>query len=369
MRRAEASGSSGSTISCPGAEALEASTPALAHTKPWRVRQTSTPRSARSTSADWSSTTCTCARIARRWPRRFGRQLARALAGAAPRPATTVAPSALETAVCAIATSCPSCSCSRPASAPAISAARSSPARTSGMPPRARAPMRATSRAAQAGVPRERGSPRSRWPSTARVRARPRAVAREALAQDRQVRARVDVEQQRGHLLHAARGAGSARERAVACAAVGPEARRDRVGRARAAGRWCRVPWRSGTITTSPRALRTGRGDAEQRLQLVRVQRGAVAGDAQHALDARRQRVPHADRRRRRLAALGRVAEHHRPELACAARATARSRVTTIVSSIAAVRASALQHVGRPSRAPAARRSESATLAPSRCLA
>ena len=42
--RAEPSGSTGSRTSSPSSGALEASTPALAHTKPWWVRQISTPR-------------------------------------------------------------------------------------------------------------------------------------------------------------------------------------------------------------------------------------------------------------------------------------------------------------------------------------
>ena len=46
-----------------GAPALEASTPAFAHTNPCRVRQMRRPRSARTSSADSSSTTCTCARV------------------------------------------------------------------------------------------------------------------------------------------------------------------------------------------------------------------------------------------------------------------------------------------------------------------
>ena len=44
---------------CPGAPALEASTPALAHTKPWRVRQISRPASARTSSAASERTTST----------------------------------------------------------------------------------------------------------------------------------------------------------------------------------------------------------------------------------------------------------------------------------------------------------------------
>ena len=58
-RRADSSGSSGSRISSPGREALDWSTPAFAHTNPWRVSQISTPSRARSSSADSSSTTCT----------------------------------------------------------------------------------------------------------------------------------------------------------------------------------------------------------------------------------------------------------------------------------------------------------------------
>ncbi len=57
--RAEASGSRGSRISVSASATLEASTPAFAQTKPWRVRQMSTPRSARRISADSSSTTWT----------------------------------------------------------------------------------------------------------------------------------------------------------------------------------------------------------------------------------------------------------------------------------------------------------------------
>ena len=58
MRRAERVGverEAAPSVSGPGA--LEASTPALAHTKPWRVTQISTPRDARKISWDSSSTT------------------------------------------------------------------------------------------------------------------------------------------------------------------------------------------------------------------------------------------------------------------------------------------------------------------------
>ena len=48
---ADASGSSGSRTSESGSVALDASTPAFAHTKPWRVRQISRPASARTSCA------------------------------------------------------------------------------------------------------------------------------------------------------------------------------------------------------------------------------------------------------------------------------------------------------------------------------
>ena len=48
--RAEASGSGGRRTTVSAAPALDRSTPAFAHTKPWRVRQIRRPRSARSSS-------------------------------------------------------------------------------------------------------------------------------------------------------------------------------------------------------------------------------------------------------------------------------------------------------------------------------
>ena len=50
MRRAEASGSSGSSATVSGSGRLEVSMPALAQTRPWRVSMIRTPRSARRTS-------------------------------------------------------------------------------------------------------------------------------------------------------------------------------------------------------------------------------------------------------------------------------------------------------------------------------
>ena len=59
-RAAEPSGSCGSSTSSPAlGDAFDWSTPAFAHTKPWWVTQMSVPSTARSSSADSSSTACT----------------------------------------------------------------------------------------------------------------------------------------------------------------------------------------------------------------------------------------------------------------------------------------------------------------------
>ncbi len=58
-RRGRAAGSRAG----PAPPAFDASTPAFAQTNPWWVRQIRTPCSARTSSALWSSTTCTCARV------------------------------------------------------------------------------------------------------------------------------------------------------------------------------------------------------------------------------------------------------------------------------------------------------------------
>ena len=101
----------------------------------WRTRsrggcgRSSTPRSARSDLGGLVEHDLDRARVLAL----LGRQFARARLGRTSASATT-APSALETALCAIATTCPSRSGS-PSSAPRRSAlARSSPARTSGRP-------------------------------------------------------------------------------------------------------------------------------------------------------------------------------------------------------------------------------------------
>ena len=99
-----------------------------------------------------------------------------------------------------------------------------------------------------------------------------------------------------------------ARQRAVALAAARAEARRDRVGRAQ-------------QQAVGPRAVAVGHdhdlsaplgasgGRVEQRVELARVQRRAVAGNAQHALDALCERASDAERHRRGLALLAAVGD------------------------------------------------------------
>ena len=72
------------------------------------------------------------------------------------------------------------------------------------------------------------------------------------------------------------------------------------------------LPWRSGTITTP------APGEAvEQRADLVRVERRAVARDEQRALGAARDRGRDAAGRGVGLAGLRRVVDHVRAGLAC----------------------------------------------------
>ena len=98
-----ASGSRGSMTTRSGAPAFEASTPAFAQTKPWRVRQISTPRSARRIAALSSSTTCTRARVlAVLGGERRGRA-----PSAAPAASSTSAPSAFETTLWATTSTSP----------------------------------------------------------------------------------------------------------------------------------------------------------------------------------------------------------------------------------------------------------------------
>ena len=266
--RAEASGSSGSRISESGSAALDASTPALAHTKPWRVRQISRPASARTSSAASDSTPRRGAGPCRaRRPARCARSPGRHV-GEPHDPALGLGDDLVRDRD----------DVGRRAARRrrASSAARSSPGRISGSPGSASS------------------SSNRRRPRAARACARRRRARAERAAQRREVVGRVDVELS---------------ERASATC-------ERRARRARASRRWranepspnagamtsggvsrsafVPVPWRSGTITTSasdaPSSALTSR----------RVQRRAVAGDEQRRARRRARARPRCRARRPR---------------------------------------------------------------------
>ena len=195
---------------------------------------------------------------------------------------------------------------------------------------------------------RERSAaPRSLPPSTARVRAALVRCCPEARPQLLEVRAGVDVEQQRRRTRDpAAARRPRGRARGGARQLSGPEARM----RSRPGGLSSRplvpVPWRSGTITTARRASRCCGRPRAAALQLSRVERGAVAGHAQHALEALGQRA----RAMPSAAAAdwpssrGSASTTRREAARCRRDALARC-VTTIVSSIASACDERVQHV------------------------
>ena len=246
---------------------FERSTPALAHTKPWRVTHTSTPRSARSTSADSSSTTCTsrgslpCSRAkraarARRRARPRGR-------GSGPRPWTRpcAPPRARRRRP------------GRPGRPPPAGRPRSSPGRTSGSGRRAR---------------RRRGS--GRHPRAARSAARvARRRACRALGErlDQRGRGRRPCPRRAGawRALHE-QLAPAAPRRQVPLEAARAEARRDRVRRVeqqRVGARAVAVGHdRDGGRRLPRRAARPPRGVEQRR----------VAGHEQRPLEAGGQRMP-----------------------------------------------------------------------------
>ena len=227
--RAEASGSSGSSTSASGAPALEASTPALAHTKPWRVRQISRPASARTSSAVSDRITSTW-----RGSLPCSAASARARSPGSTSASRTTRPSALETTLWAITSTSPA----RSSPAAASSAARSSPGRTSGRPGQR------LERDHPAATP---GSRRSEQLARAQGAARARGERR---AQRREVVGRVDVEPERRDRGHPRR---ERPPRAPARRGGRTSPARTRA-RSRPAGgsssALVPAPWRSGTITT-----------------------------------------------------------------------------------------------------------------------
>ena len=206
--RAEASGSLGQQDERAGSAAFDASTPAFAQTKPWRVRQISrrarrarARRLSASTTSTWrGSLPCSAASSRARSPGvdvGEPHDAALGLGDDLVRDDEHVAVARARRA------------------AAASSAARSSPGRDLGQPARARRQSWAPSRGARPA------------PSSARVRAARRGGGR-ARGQRGEVVGRVDVERQRRHAATARRHAGGLRERRVALAAARAEGRRDR---------------------------------------------------------------------------------------------------------------------------------------------
>ena len=258
-----------------GAPALDWSTPAFAHMKPWRVRQIRRPRSARSSSVVSSSTA---------WTWRASLPCSAASARARSPGSTSASarrrPSAFETTLCATTSTSPAPS-GGSSRAPASSAARSSPGRTSGRP------------GSGSSVSHRLGRVRGGDPVEQRARARRAAGARGqrgaqrgevARACRRRARARAGADPH-------ARACGVG-ERRVAGERPGPKAGSSAAGGAISSA-FVPAPWRSGTITT-PGARR-----GQQLRDLVRLERRAVTGHEQHPLRAALQRraTPAAGRR------------------------------------------------------------------------
>jgi hypothetical protein len=116
--------------------------------------------------------------------------------------------------------------------------------------------------------------------------------SREPVSQRGEVRAGVDVEQEGGWLLEPAGDARGERECAVALTAAGPKAGRDRIGREeqQAVGAGAMPVGHHNDLGSATRA------GAEQRVELRRIECGAVAGNAEHALKALSKRVANTER-------------------------------------------------------------------------
>ena len=217
------------------------------------------------------------------------RQLARRARWASTSASATTAPSALETALCAIASTFAVAQARPPRRARRrSSAARSSPACTSGRPLTARAERVATARGPSAGA-RDGGQVRRSALAEHRARAGgPRARRRRGAGAARRG-------PRRCRCRAAATEAARARQATPAASASarwrsqlsGPEARGDRVrGREQqAVGAGAVAVGDDHHLPARRRRLR------EQRLELARIECRAVARDAQHALDALRQRA------------------------------------------------------------------------------
>ena len=313
-RRAEASGSSGSSSTDSGSPTFELSIPALAQTSRGRSR-----RSAR--------------RVRRAPPRRSPRgSAARASAPcrAPPRslrasaPGMTLErrrsrPSALETTFCETTTTSPSAS--SPARS-AISSPSGSPSAISGIP--------STGRTRTSPAPPARGAPSPRpphIPSAFAVRLAPPPLLHPHRQRD-DVGGGVEVQSQRRQLLDPVGDPGRPRRRDVALAAALAEARLDRARAAPARARWCRPRGGPG----SPR--RRGRG---RRSASCPARAGRAAGSPRAGAPRRPRPPPRPPRSRpapRRRGPSRRSRVTSSAPAAAASSAARGSWLTTIVRSI-----------------------------------
>src|SRR4051794_1485575 len=254
-----------------------------------------TPRSARSSSAVSSSTTCTAR----------GSLSCAAASSRARSPGSTSArrrnrPSALDTTLWATTTT--SWDARSAGAAASMSPARSSPGRTSGSAPTA------STRSASSGLDGDgrpdAGSIELREGAAGALRTAARAV--DPRPQRREVAGRVDVERERRHALDAVHHVTPARDLDVAVEAVRPEARRERAGRRdyQRVGAGAMAVWHDADAQVIALAAH------EQLLELDRVDQRGVARDEQDALEAVLARVLDADLGGLRLAGLAAVRQH-----------------------------------------------------------
>ena len=270
-----------------GSLALDASTPAFAHTNPWRVRQMSRPGVG---AHDLGRLRQHDLDVARVLAVLGGHRAAPARPGSTSA-SRTIRPSALETTLCAIAT--------HVGPAPAR---RRRPAAPPDRPP-AGSPAGPGPRAAQATAASS---------SSARVRTAPPGRAAEGAAQRREVVRRVDVELERARVGDVERRAGGRGERRGGARTTPRRTPAPSRPAASAAARSC--PCRGGRGRSRRR-----RRSASSALHLGRVERRAVAGHEQHPLGA-------ALERRRRSRARPPPTGPPRPGRGRSARRCARSR-------------------------------------------
>ena len=324
-----------------GPPALETSTPALAQTRPWRVR-------ADDHAALGAQNLLGLVEHDLHQRVRPCRRRLRAPARARPartEASSTSAPSAFETAVWAIATTRPPAPAPRRGEGGCQDAGEVvAGARSRGSRGRARAlqgghrarlrPERRARRRRPGPAPRARRGCSARPPAVRRARLRSAARSSTVSTSSRASAAAPRGRRRRPHA-RARGGARSCRRRSSASIASGGASSRPFVP----------VPWRSGRIATS--GARRGRARRSSGASSAGSSAGQSPGTQQHALEAlrerplaRRARRPPTGRPRRGSSITQRARAPRRPASASG------SRVTTTVSSIAVDRRQRREHVG-----------------------